>query len=59
MREALSANDTMYNPFATARDCPFDHSSLFRLVRRAYAQRYMRAVFGNPHHGRSELSGKQ
>jgi hypothetical protein len=43
-RQALvdfAANDTIYNSFLVKADA-FDHSSLFRLVRRAYAQRYFR-----------------
>jgi hypothetical protein len=40
-RDALAANDSMYNPFIF-RSNIFDHSSLFRLVRRAYSQRFMR-----------------
>lgn len=43
MRELLAKNDTMYNSFIM-RASILDHSSLFRLIRRAYAQRYMRNV---------------
>jgi hypothetical protein len=42
-RELFAANDTMYNSFIM-RASVLDHSSLFRLIRRAYAQRYMRSM---------------
>jgi hypothetical protein len=37
----FAARDTMYNSFLM-RESLLDHSSLFRLLRRAYAQRYFR-----------------
>jgi hypothetical protein len=40
-RDALAINDSMYNSFIFRANI-FDHSSLFRLIRRAYAQRFMR-----------------
>ena len=40
-RDALAANDSLYNSFIFRANI-FDHSSLFRLIRRAYAQRFMR-----------------
>jgi hypothetical protein len=40
-RDALAINDSMYNLFIFRANI-FDHSSLFRLIRRAYAQRFMR-----------------
>jgi hypothetical protein len=43
-RQALddfAAHDTMYNPLLVPANL-LDHSSLFRLLRRAYAQRYFR-----------------
>ena len=40
-RLALSANDSLYSPFIF-RASIFDHSALFRLIRRAYAQRFFR-----------------
>src|ERR1700730_7288514 len=43
VRELLAENDTMYNAFIM-RASILDHSSLFRLIRRAYAQRYMRGI---------------
>jgi hypothetical protein len=43
MRELFAKNDTMYNSFIM-RARVLDHSSMFRLLRRAYAQRYMRNV---------------
>jgi hypothetical protein len=42
-RDLFAKNDTMYNPFIM-RASILDHSSLFRLIRRAYAQRYMRSI---------------
>jgi hypothetical protein len=42
-RELFEKNDTMYNSFIM-RASMLDHSSLFRLIRRAYAQRYLRAI---------------
>jgi hypothetical protein len=42
-RELLAKNDTMYDSFIM-RASILDHSSLFRLIRRAYAQRYMRSI---------------
>jgi hypothetical protein len=42
-RELFAKNDTMYNSFIM-RASILDHSSLFRLIRRAYAQRYTRSV---------------
>jgi hypothetical protein len=42
-RELFAENDTMYNSFIM-RASILDHSSLFRLIRRAYAQRYMRSM---------------
>jgi hypothetical protein len=42
-RELFAKNDTMYNAFIM-RASILDHSSLFRLIRRAYAQRYMRSM---------------
>jgi hypothetical protein len=42
-RELFAKNDTMYNSFIM-RASILDHSSLFRLIRRAYAQSYMRSV---------------
>lgn len=43
VRALFAERDTMYNPFLM-RASILDHSSLFRLIRRAYAQRYMRGV---------------
>jgi hypothetical protein len=40
-RDALAVNDSLYNSFIFRANI-FDHSSLFRLIRRAYAQRFMR-----------------
>ncbi|WP_426424839.1 hypothetical protein [Bradyrhizobium genosp. A] len=42
-RQEFAREDTMYNAFIM-RASILDHSSLFRLIRRAYAQRYMREV---------------
>lgn len=42
-RELFAKNDTMYNAFIM-RASILDHSSLFRLIRRAYAQRYVRSI---------------
>jgi hypothetical protein len=41
--DVLAKNDTMYNSFIMHANI-LDHSSLFRLVRRAYTQRYMRGI---------------
>jgi hypothetical protein len=43
VRELFAKNDTMYNAFIM-RASILDRSSLFRLIRRAYAQRYVRGV---------------
>jgi hypothetical protein len=43
VRELFARNDTMYNAFIM-RASILDHSSLFRLIRRAYAQRYLRGI---------------
>jgi hypothetical protein len=43
VRESFARNDTMYNSFIM-RASILDRSSLFRLIRRAYAQRYMRGI---------------
>jgi hypothetical protein len=43
IREVFAKNDTMYNSFVM-RASILDHSSLFRLIRRAYAERYLRGV---------------
>jgi hypothetical protein len=43
VRQLFSKNDTMYNSFIM-RASVLDHSSLFRLIRRAYAQRYLREI---------------
>ncbi|MGJ4940724.1 hypothetical protein ACQR1W_09145 [Bradyrhizobium sp. HKCCYLS1011] len=43
VRSEFVQHDTMYNSFIMRANI-FDHSSLFRLIRRAYAQRYMRAI---------------
>jgi hypothetical protein len=40
-REVFAKNDSMYNPFIMTADF-LDHSSLFRLIRHAYAQRFIR-----------------
>lgn len=42
LRETFADNDTMYNSFIM-RASILDHSSLFRLVRRAYGQRFLRS----------------
>jgi hypothetical protein len=42
-RALFDTNDTMYSSFIMRANI-LDHSSLFRLVRRAYAQRYMRGI---------------
>jgi hypothetical protein len=41
LREFLAENDTMYNSFIM-RASVLDHSALFRLIRRAYGQRFLR-----------------
>ncbi len=43
IREFFAKSDTMYNPFLM-RASILDRSSLFRLIRRGYAQRYMRSI---------------
>lgn len=43
VRKEFAQDDTMYNSFIM-RASMLDHSSLFRLIRRAYAQHYMREV---------------
>jgi hypothetical protein len=43
IRQMLAKNDTMYNSFIMRANI-LDYSSLFRLIRRAYAQRYMRNI---------------
>jgi hypothetical protein len=44
--EEFATHDTMYNSFVIQENL-LDHSSLFRLLRRAYAQRYFRAKRSN------------
>jgi hypothetical protein len=43
VRKEFAQDDSMYNSFIM-RASILDHSSLFRLIRRAYAQHYMREV---------------
>jgi len=43
VRELFAMSDTMYNGFIMRANI-LDHSSLFRLIRRAYAQRYVRGI---------------
>jgi hypothetical protein len=42
LREIFAKNDAMYNSFIMRANI-LDHSSLFRLVRRAYGQRFLRS----------------